>query len=43
MSRLLKDFERSGAIELARGRLRMCNEDILKKLRDNHESRKVGV
>jgi CRP/FNR family transcriptional regulator len=42
MSRLLKDFERSGAIELARGRLLLCNEDTLKKLRDNHVSRKLA-
>jgi CRP/FNR family transcriptional regulator len=34
VSRLLKEFERAGAIEVARGRLRLLNEQGLKKFRD---------
>lgn len=34
MSRLLKEFEHLGAIELARGRMYLRNENILRKLRD---------
>lgn len=34
ISRLLKEFERAGAIEVARGRLRLVNEALLKKYRD---------
>ena len=40
MSRLLKEFERVGAIELARGRLHLRNENILRKLYDLHSSQR---
>lgn len=35
VSRLLKDFERSGAIEVARGRLKLLSDHELKKYRDH--------
>lgn len=43
MSRLLKEFERLGAIELARGRMYLRNENILKKLHDMHHGQLIGV
>lgn len=32
ISRLLKDLERLGAIELGRGQIRLCDEDLLRRL-----------
>ncbi|MDH3254618.1 MAG: helix-turn-helix domain-containing protein [Acidobacteriota bacterium] len=34
ISRLLKDFERQGALELGRGQIRLLDEPLLRKLQN---------